>query len=66
MTPYEAAIRANRSMSCDPQQRAFTAEGMEGRHIPAGTFDEFVGECRMMGLCVHSHRKGKTAIISGR
>lgn len=66
MPAKEAAGIVKAKMGNDPQPKGFTAAGMEGRHIPEGTFDEFVRECQSLGMVVHSYWLNETAIISGR
>ena len=66
MTPHDAAKVVKGKMGNEPQPLSFSASVMEGRHIPNGTFDEFVRECEGLGLLVHSYWLNETAIISGR
>ena len=66
MTPRDAAKVVKGKMGNDPQPLSFSASVMEGRHIPNGTFDEFVCECIELGLLVHSYWVNETAVISGK
>lgn len=66
MTPHDAATVVSRKMANDPQPLAFSATIMEGRHIPVGTFDDFIRECEGLGLLIHSYWVNETAVISGR
>lgn len=66
MSAEEAARVVKTKMGNDPQPKGFTAIGMEGIHIPDGTFDDFVRECERLGMVVHSYWFNETAIISGR
>ena len=66
MEPKDAAMVVRAKMQNDPQPLQFSATIMEGRHIPEGTFDDFVTECQKAGLIVHSYWLNELAIISGR
>ena len=65
MTPHKAALRIWSHTKNDPQHKLIACHWMEGRHIPEGTFDEFVHELKGMGACIIKYRPGKSVIVSG-
>jgi len=65
VTPRKYALDVYHRYGNDPQQRIFTAGAIEGKHIPKGTFNEWVHECKSMGMCIHKFAQGKSVVISG-
>lgn len=63
---HEAALRFYRRMRNDRQPLWVPVQWMEGRHIPYGTFDEWVHEVKGMGLCIMKYRQGKAVLICGQ
>lgn len=65
VTPHKAALRVYHKIRNDPQPRLFMAHWIEGKAIPEGTFNEFVHECKGMGLCIHKYVAGRSVTMSG-
>lgn len=66
MTPHKAALRIWSHMKNDPHPKLIARYWMEGRHIPEGSFNEFVHELKSMGACIHKFRPDKSVVVSGR
>lgn len=65
MTPHKAALRIWSHMKNDPHPKLIARYWMEGRHIPEGTFNEFVHELKGMGACIHKFAPDKSVVVSG-
>lgn len=65
MTPHKAALRVWHKIKNDPHHKLIMCSWMEGRHIPEGTFNEFVHELKGMGACIHKFTPGRSVIVSG-
>ena len=65
MTPHKAALTIWHKTKNDPHHKLICCSWMEGRHIPDGTFNEFVNELKGMGACIHKFTPGRSVIISG-
>ena len=65
MTPHKAALRTWSKIKNDPQPKMIARWWMEGRHIPEGTFNEYVHELKGMGACIDKFRPGMSVIVSG-
>jgi len=65
LTPHEAAKRMHPHLD---RERHFTiCRGhMEGRHIPEGTFNEFVHELKGFGLCIDEFVPNKRVMVTGQ
>lgn len=65
LEPREAALRMWQKLRNDPQPIVIPSVWMEGRHIPDGTFNEFVHELKGMGACIMSFSPGKEVRVCG-
>lgn len=64
-TPHKAALTIWHKIKNDPHHKLIAAYWMEGRHIPEGTFNEFVHELKSMGACIHKFTPDKSVVVSG-
>ena len=65
MTPHKAALRVWSHIKNDPHPKLIVCCWMEGRHIPDGTFNEFVRELKSMGACIHKFAPDRSVTVSG-
>lgn len=65
MAPRKAALVIWHKIKNDPHHKLIYRFWMEGRHIPDGTFNDFVKELKDMGACIHKFEPGRSVVVSG-